>query len=444
MYDFTIGICAYGSVTDGTFMAFERLRQNSSYRYNIIVRSFDALIGRSRSVVASQFLKTDDSPFLIFIDTDIVFNRSQLDKLIQAMQQGYDVVAGAYSLADPEKGVALRGYGARIVPDGGIHEIEMASTGFVGISRKALEQIRDKLELPLLHKDNEDWECYPFFESGRDLDRMFYISEDWNFCEKVRQAGMKVYWHTDVMVGHIKSRAIPAEEAIRKSQYTPNQVSMKCPVQVSLVADLAEFLGISEEEAEARITDNPPQKVADEWHNWEGEVEDFYKHSKEQIFDLVMFNRSGRYWTSRLEPVWTESDKTILDFGCGIGSASLYLAMNRNNVVGYDINPQLIQFAEFRKEKFGLNNVTFTTEKPDISQFDLIIATDMLEHIKDLKGFLVELGQNMKVGARLYHYDVFGAQEEYPMHFNHQPYIDEWLDEAGLTKFDERWAIKCL
>ena len=53
MYDFTIGICAYGSVTDGTFMAFERLRQNSSYRYNIIVRSFDALIGRSRSVVAS-------------------------------------------------------------------------------------------------------------------------------------------------------------------------------------------------------------------------------------------------------------------------------------------------------------------------------------------------------------------------------------------------------
>ena len=116
--------------------------------------------------------------------------------------------------------------------------------------------------------------------------------------------------------------------------------------------------------------------------------------------------------------------------------------MNRNKVVGYDINPDLIRFAKFRNKKFGLKNVTFTTEKPDFSKFDLIVATDALEHLEDLQSFLMELGQSMKVGAKLYHYDVWGEQDVTPMHFDHSTHIEDWLKEAGLYVWNENWAAK--
>ena len=440
MYDFVIRLSGHGAVTDATFTCFERLRRECPYRYDVDIRSFDALIGRSRSVVASQFLWHNLSPYMIIIDTDIIFKPSDVEKIYKALLSGYDVVAGAYSLADGTS-LAMRGYD-RLVPDGSIQLIEMASTGFMGISRRALETIKDKLDLPLLHQGVEDWKCYPFFESGRNLKRMFYISEDWDFCDKVREAGIGVYWHTGVLVGHYKSRLVTAEEAIRAQQYTPQQVQMKCPVQANLIEDLAEFQGISLQEAKLRVADNPAQKQADEWNNWEGSVEDFYKNSRKQIYDLVMFNGAGRYWTTRIEPIWQECDKSILDIGCGIGSAALYLGMNRNKVVGYDLNSELIEFARFRNKKFGLSNVTFTTEKPDYSEFDLIIATDTLEHIGDLHSFILELGKGVKEGAKFYHFDVWGGQDTHPMHFDYHTHIKEWLEEAGLFIWNERWAVK--
>lgn len=440
MYDFVICICAYGAITDKTFMAFENLRHETSHRYDIRVRSFDALIGRSRSCISTDFLKTNDSDYMIFVDTDIVFKPKDINNLITAMQQGYDIVAGAYSLADGSS-LAIRSFEGTIIPDGKIHEVEYVSTGFLGISRKALELIRDKLELPLLH-EGHPFECYPFFESGRNTQNGYYISEDWDFCDKAREAGLKVCWHTGVLVGHYKSRVIPAEEAIKNSQYTPQQVSMKCPVQLSLMDDLAEFLGLSVREATNKVMDDPAAKVAEDWNNWEGNIEDFYRQNKTQIFDLVMFNRAARYWQMRVEPIWAEKEKRVLDYGCGIGSVVLYMAMNRHKVVGYDINPYLIDFCNFRKEKFGLSNVEFTTFEPDLSQFDLILAIDMLEHIEDLHSFIQKLGKEMKVGARLYHQDVFGERKYHPMHFDHSLHIRGWLEEAGFLVWDDKWAIR--
>ena len=82
--------------------------------------------------------------------------------------------------------------------------MEYVSTGFMAITRKVLEQVRDKLELTLLHPDSETGQCYPFFEAGRDLKHMFFLSEEWNFCDKAREAGFKIYWHTGVLLGHLK------------------------------------------------------------------------------------------------------------------------------------------------------------------------------------------------------------------------------------------------
>lgn len=201
MYDFVIGICAYNSIKDETFVSIENLHYQTKYLFKTKVRSREALIGRSRSVVCTEFLRERESNVFIFVDTDTVFKPEDIDKLLKAVKQGYDVISGACLMADnrtlavkvdPSKGLGQ-----------GIQEAVFIPTGFMAISYKALNQIVERLKLPLLDISKEQ-KCYPFFESGRNMKRNIYISEDWDFCDKVRAAGMKVYWHSDVLVGHIK------------------------------------------------------------------------------------------------------------------------------------------------------------------------------------------------------------------------------------------------
>lgn len=186
-------------------MSIEDLREETDYHFKIRVQARAGGIGRARSEVCSWFLKEADSDTLVFVDADIVFKPEAITRLVEAAKDGHEVIGGGYLRADgvafPIKPWEEKQY----QPDGLIHDVEYISTGFLAISRKALEQIRDKLELPLLHEGRVR-ECYPFFESGRDTTgrHNFYTSEDWDFCDKTRQAGMKTYWHSGALVGHLK------------------------------------------------------------------------------------------------------------------------------------------------------------------------------------------------------------------------------------------------
>lgn len=200
--DFVIGICSYGETSDPMAACIERLYE-TDLNFKIKRRSQDALIGRSRSRVATEFMFGDYGDALLFVDTDIVFTPDDVKQLLEATVD-HGIVAGGYIMKDG-KNFANRGW-EPMKPDGAIHDVEYVSTGFLAIRRDALEQIQEKLDLPLLHIGWADKECYPFFESGRDRTNRhdFYLSEDWDFCDKAREAGLRVYWHTGVLVGHLK------------------------------------------------------------------------------------------------------------------------------------------------------------------------------------------------------------------------------------------------
>jgi len=380
---------------------------------------------------------------MIFIDGDMTFTPDDVEKMHISLQAGYPIIGGVYSVADGSF-VPAQSYEAMVF-DNKVREFKYVSTGFMGISRVALKQIKDTLKLPLLHQG--EWcECYPFFESGGLRKEKIYISEDWDFCNKAKLSNLKVYLHTGIRLGHIKHRLISGDEAIynmvEKSKSANALVNMECLTQSTLLSDAAEFLNMTPEDFASDITNDPPLRLAKDWRERKGSVEDFYKENKTQFLDLVLFNSQTAYWNDRINPVGGFRNKKILDLGCGIGTASLFLAQSRNEVVGYDLNQNLIDFCNFRNKKFGLSNVSFTTEMPDVSQFDVVLAIDLFEHIEDLHSFILELGK-MRPEARLYHADVFEDHpEHHPMHFDHSKNIDEWLKEAGLTVWDKRWAIR--
>ncbi len=176
---------------------------------------------------------------------------------------------------------------------------------------------------------------------------------------------------------------------------------------------------------------------------WETGIKviDFYTENEDYLYNLAWYNLHESYFAFCTNTLGFIQNKRILDIGCGIGTISFILAGQRNEVTGYDINPLLIDFCNFKKKKYSLEG-SFTTEKPDYSQFDVILAIDVLEHIEDLHGFLKELGSGMKKGAVLYHDDCWGCQNVNPMHFDHSKEIDLWLWEAGIIPLSNLWAAK--
>ena len=134
---------------------------------------------RSRNICASKFLQNaKDVEYLVFLDSDILFTPQHLKKLYEDLKAGYDLVGGVFAVRG---GTALSSCDASgmLYLNGEVKEIEYLATGFMGISRKLLEKMRDEIPLPLLHPKNLKF--WPFFEEKQYPERDgegIFLSED--------------------------------------------------------------------------------------------------------------------------------------------------------------------------------------------------------------------------------------------------------------------------
>jgi len=146
----------------------------------------------------------------------------------------------------------------------------------------------------------------------------------------------------------------------------------------SLIALAAEFLGITEEIVEKKIEKNA-EKAIEQWHD-STSILDFYKHTDVYIFGLIEFCSNGRL-ERLLHPLKRLKNKKVLEFGAGIGWL-LFELSPEHEVYYYDVPSKTQDFAKFIAKKRGYN-VTFLTEEDLYKQkYDIIITTDVLEHIE--------------------------------------------------------------
>ena len=271
-----------------------------------------------------------------------------------------------------------------------------------------------------------------------------YISEDWDFCDMVRKVGGKVYADTSVQVGHQRDKIYSVDD-IRQLQTQTivyNSMNKQKETIKNVVEDLATFLKWTPEQVVSEFG-VAQKKLAQEWNTKTGTEDEFYKDNLTYLFDLATFNANDGYFNDRIMPLLNIKDCKIIDIGCGLGTASFMLAGQGNDVIGYDINQKCIDFANFRKEKYKFDRVTFTVQEPDYSQTDLIIAVDVLEHIDKLQSFLLDLGSKVKKGCKFYHSDFFPKGDGvWPMHHEeNQAKVSEWLKDAGWVSWDDRWCV---
>lgn len=98
-------------------------------------------------------------------------------------------------------------------------------------------------------------------------------------------------------------------------------------------------------------------------------------------------------------------NKTVLDYGCGLGDNTVLLASRGANVVGVDISPELIELAGKRMQQHDLSDTTefriaSAHELPFESEsVDVVFGMAILHHL-DLKTSSSEVFRILKNGGR--------------------------------------------
>jgi len=100
----------------------------------------------------------------------------------------------------------------------------------------------------------------------------------------------------------------------------------------------------------------------------------------------VVSRYTRREHLSRYEYVleYINTDKTVLDIGCGMGYGSYLLASKAKKVKGIDISKEAIEYA---RRTYKRNNLDFylldiQNIKKFQNRFDVVVAFEVIEHLK--------------------------------------------------------------
>ncbi len=196
------------------------------------VRGFSAVDQGRNSMVSDALHDRFDE--MMWIDTDIGFTADDVDKL---RSHRLPLVAGVY----PQPGgrslaCELLEETREVVfgEEGGLLEVKYVAAGFMFVRRKVFENVRDKLQLPLCNTRFGSKGVWPFFlpvtieektiedesagaagssNAGASQIRHRYLTDDFAFCHRVRQAGFKVMVDTSIRLWRTGSYGYGWEEA---------------------------------------------------------------------------------------------------------------------------------------------------------------------------------------------------------------------------------------
>jgi len=133
-----------------------------------------------------------------------------------------------------------------------------------------------------------------------------------------------------------------------------------------------------------------------------------------------------------------ESDR-VLDAGCGVGGAAIFLSEMKNaNVTGISLSQKQVDFATIAAQERGLQDkvdfqlMDYTqTSFPDES-FDVIWACESISSAPDKTLFIKEANRLLKKGGRLVLSDFFlKSADQTDAH----DWIKKWGDTWGISNF---------
>ncbi len=197
----------------------------------------------------------------------------------------------------------------------------------------------------------------------------------------------------------------------------------------SLAAEGAEYLGASDEEMQERLRRSwqiraatlhesfpagaSPSELASYYAEQEhGLVHSLYWHSLEP-------DRYALHAVAGLHVVQEFAEgRRVLDFGHGIGSATILFARHGFEITLADVSDVYRSFARWRLERRALRAafVDLLEDEPEHGAFDAIVSFDVLEHVPDPLETVARLRTWLRPGGVLVMNVAFGVDPENPEH----------------------------
>ena len=131
--------------------------------------------------------------------------------------------------------------------------------------------------------------------------------------------------------------------------------------------------------------------------------DNFHKGIRIQKKIISENNFTYRHTIDILTPLIFGNKKTVLDYGCGVGTIDFYLASKGCNVHGVEISKKAIEICRTSAETIGVSNLTkfYGLNKKINKKFDIIICSEVIEHVSNDMGLLKRLSKNLKKGGNL-------------------------------------------
>jgi len=135
----------------------------------------------------------------------------------------------------------------------------------------------------------------------------------------------------------------------------------------------------------------------------------------------------------------SESDK-ILDAGCGVGGAAIYLSSNKNaRVVGITLSEKQVEFAKRISIEKQLSNKTdfylmdYRQTSFDDESFDVVWACESISSAPKKQDFIKEAYRVLKKGGRLVLSDFFLTDEN---QIDKHSWIKKWGRTWSISNFE--------
>lgn len=157
-----------------------------------VFRTADSVISRARNVLFSMFLASNCTD-LFYWDSDV---SCRPGCFVRLMEHPVDIVGGAYRGRSDAENFVMRTLPSGIMqfdPATKLMEVDAIGTGFLRITRAAAERVRDAFY--------DDWYHDATAPEGMKIHNIFdfqlrgreYWSEDYTFCRRARQVGLKIW-----------------------------------------------------------------------------------------------------------------------------------------------------------------------------------------------------------------------------------------------------------
>ena len=130
--------------------------------------------------------------------------------------------------------------------------------------------------------------------------------------------------------------------------------------------------------------------------------------------------------------------KRVLDVGCGPGYGVCRIAPSCAEVLGADIDPEAIAYAQ---SHFALENTSYRVVKPaeteplpfESRSFDAVISFQVIEHVYDMRAYLSEIRRVLKPGGAFVCATPDRATRLYPFQ---KPWNYEHVTEFAKAEFE--------